>query len=407
MKKILVLMLTLIVSITFLFSGNAHVNARPIGLGDPDGPIEVVEELPIEYVSAPIGSNLVYWDFTLSDYNCYGFAIGERDSLHPGYMSGSTSPDFTIDAMALDVIDDLTDLGYGNPREVTSSYVPTSDEFMIAFRVGFFNYENSEDGLWDYHFAKYDSQSAKWLHKPGGSAILEFKTTADLQSDWILEYYKEYTDSSNGADGWYRNNVDKYDSDITYIVYSAPHGVEAISSTTQNEASYHVSPGSAYSSYAYAIEESGNLIPGYSFRTWKASDGLYGMKSRVIIDLQDLGYEDIREVNSYYRPTSSDEKLIAFRLGSERNYDSTYGIFTSTTTYHFLKYNQSSINWYHMFQGGTSAIRLQSQNYITQDWIGEYYLSSSNSWQLDNDVTYDGTIVYIAYRTGGPGSVTY
>jgi len=73
---------------------------------------------------------------------------------------------------------------------------------MLAIRA-------SEDGE-DYHVMKR-TQDGTWIHKPGTSAILEYRGEMSYDVSWISEGYGKY--------GW-EKGIREYTGEIAYIVYS-------------------------------------------------------------------------------------------------------------------------------------------------------------------------------------------
>lgn len=112
-----------------------------------------------------------------------------------------------LSTMARAVVADLLAIGHSNAKIVTSSYVPTSSEVLIAMRVGLV----PNSSKYDFHFMKYNQSNGYWYHKPGSTAVLKYK--GDPKSSvWI---YEDYIDGS-----WRVISSFTYNSAIKYIVYS-------------------------------------------------------------------------------------------------------------------------------------------------------------------------------------------
>jgi|GEM_PF-2705664 len=428
MKKIFILLLLAMFIPVMNIGGFEDVVGLPEGPLFPEVPEnpDITSETnngdvpPVVKVSEGSLSEYVYWDSTMVEYNCYGFAIGVKDKVDPGYKSGNMSIDYLDNRNNLAfVTSDLISLGYTNVREVNSTYRPVnSKEFLIAFRTGEFVRDPDEtdytipNGRSDYHFMKYDQVEDRWLHKPGGSAIIKLKDNRDITSPWPFEYYKP----EPGTDyvGWFKHEHDgTYNTELIFVAYEAYDifGTdEILNLPTQSVISGNLNISQNTSNYAYAIEEIGNKLPGYTINPWQPSYGLNGLKSRVIIDLVDLGYDNIREVNSRYRPIASNEKLIAFRIGSFHEYDIVHGTYNTIERTHFMRYDYLARNWYHTTDG-IYETKLISSTYITRNWLHEYYHDDvdprNDTWRMFTTGTYDGQIIYIAYEESGPGSVMF
>ena len=158
--------------------------------------------------------NYLYNAGASSSINCYGYAINYNGWADPGDFGGnnnsywnyqnldSTNAAYLVDA----VLDDLYALGYTHAHEVNASYVPSSGETVIAFRMGY----TYGGYAYDYHFMKWSGSF--WLHKPGNTAILRFKSTS-LSSTWYPEAYFV------NAGVWMHDNTFRYNGIVKYVAY--------------------------------------------------------------------------------------------------------------------------------------------------------------------------------------------
>lgn len=128
-------------------------------------------------------------DKDIESYNCYRYAIKRKTTRSP---SGSGMLGYNVEKVFEGVVKDV---GSENIRRLNSMNDPISDdEYMVALRVGFF----------DYHFMVKDQPNAlpeskyRWNHKYGSGKI---------------EEYTMYDDSTV----WDFGLIAKYDSDIIYF----------------------------------------------------------------------------------------------------------------------------------------------------------------------------------------------
>lgn len=157
--------------------------------------------------------NSVYeWDYySMKNYNCYGYAIGELGKYNPGDFSGGTIYNNdgtwkTVNEIGNLVVDDLESLGYISAKTVSSSYTLQPYEVKIALRLG----TDSEEYK-DFHFMK--NSYGNWYHKPGETAVLKRHSDLNISLPWEFEVYY--------INGWDTSNWDMvYDSSIVYIVYA-------------------------------------------------------------------------------------------------------------------------------------------------------------------------------------------
>ena len=158
------------------------------------------------------------WSDNFENYNCYAFALGIIDEkIDPGvYDYIAKNPDVSISEYrenfsltGLDVADianlvylDLFDL---NCSRVTiqahqmSTANMCTNESIICVKIGDI----------DYHFMRY--VNGIWLHKPGGTQILQYNSTPNSTDDWPHEFVH------NGQA--YRTDA-VYDSDVYFISYN-------------------------------------------------------------------------------------------------------------------------------------------------------------------------------------------
>ncbi|MBU1093640.1 MAG: hypothetical protein KKH01_04170 [Firmicutes bacterium] len=174
-----------------------------------------------------------------------------------------------------------------------------------------------------------------------------------------------------------------------------------VSSPIQNVYYSWHSPMSTYNCYGYALGVNQDLTPGYSINdAWVASDGIFGLKSKVMADLVNLGYANVREVSASFRPTVSTEYLVAFRTGYIIDYQTEFG-YEGYTDFHFMKYNQEQDNWFGK-PGHTAVLHLMVETAISNSWVFEYYKVYSDpaltGWYRHPLSSYNGPIVYVAYR---------
>ena len=185
------------------------------------------------------------WDpVTMSNYNCYAYALGRTSTCHPGDFSGQSYDDSaSITDVALLVKDDLNGgLGY-NCVKIQTNYPTSTNGWakVIAVRKDttgdYFGYN-------DYHFAKLSSSS--WYHKPSTTAILKFNSAPSNSVVWTNERY----------DGDYHNSSVTYDSALRYLLYKSSHG-----STTYSYTGEHYHSGSShYYLYAYVCNDCGDRV---------------------------------------------------------------------------------------------------------------------------------------------------
>lgn len=152
--------------------------------------------------STVIGS----WSNTYTEYNCYGFSIGNHVYKDPGYHSNqSFSMSLPIASMADLVIADLNALGYWALKTTTKPSSLNSYEKVVAIRKG------SDD----YHFMKGDTSGNDWTHKPGGTNPLRWNYSSPGATIWTNEY-SYFNISSPGTL--------TYNSTIYYIKYWLKNG---------------------------------------------------------------------------------------------------------------------------------------------------------------------------------------
>ncbi|HHU56291.1 MAG TPA: hypothetical protein GXZ48_06370 [Acholeplasmataceae bacterium] len=161
------------------------------------------------YSTYTLQDSIVYgpWNENYVHYNCYGYAINQTSKyVNPGYYSNKPfSILLSIYNIALLVEDDLYALGY-NCVKITSIRPTTiqGDEKVICVRKGNI----------DYHFMKLSD--GVWYHKPGGTAILQYKYLPTKSRIWTNEHS-------------FRNvsypGTTTYDSDIYYILYNQNHTI--------------------------------------------------------------------------------------------------------------------------------------------------------------------------------------
>ena len=151
--------------------------------------------------------NYVWSTYNLSTKNCYGYAIGVNSKINPGTYCNIPLSLYKYDISKLceAVLGDLHALGYTYATEVSASYIPTSSETKIAFRLGY----NSSGTYVDYHFMVWNP-AGYWLHKPGTTAVLQYKNT-NLSPAWVPEAYYDYV--------WYIDYSFTYNSTVKYVVY--------------------------------------------------------------------------------------------------------------------------------------------------------------------------------------------
>ncbi len=150
-----------------------------------------------------------------------------------------------------------------------------------------------------------------------------------------------------------------------------------------------------YNCYGYAIGTYVDESPGYlSNDPWYAGDSLSGLILRVENDLEDLGYYNIRQVNSSYRPTDDSEHLIAFRIGYIVDYEDELG-YGGYYDFHFMVYQDNWNVWAHK-PGHTKVLVLQNNLFVTDSWELEYY--KNGLWYRHPISKYNGTIVFLAYE---------
>lgn len=189
-------------------------------------------------------STLYSWNSSMKNYNCYAYALGRTSACDPGDFSNQY---YDHTASISDVADLVKDdlhgsLGYKCVKVQTSRPSSTSGwSNVIAVRK-----DTTGDyfGFNDYHFAKLSSSS--WLHKPGRTAVLKFKSAPTNSVSWSNECY----DGTNyiAPSIW-------YESDIMYILYKSSHG-----STVRTWTGNHYHSGSRhYYEYANVCNDCGEV----------------------------------------------------------------------------------------------------------------------------------------------------
>jgi hypothetical protein len=142
--------------------------------------------------------------------NCYGYALGLKDNVQPGELSGKKIKNYNkVTEVAKAVEKDVKSMGRSIRKISGPEAIINKNEYRIALRVGTepYTFEETESGgivnLYDYHFMVQTS-TGRWAEKPGsGTTILhELGETPDTLSwDYIIERgfacdYKEgYYDS--------------------------------------------------------------------------------------------------------------------------------------------------------------------------------------------------------------------
>ncbi len=148
------------------------------------------------------------WSSDMKKYNCYSYAINyTARTMDPGSISEENdSPCSSLNSYVTATINDLHELGYKYVYEIQRSQINSYSGTVIALRL------DTQGDQKDYHWMKYTKSANAWLHKPGETAILRFKTQENVSS-WKGESY-------NGETGkWSINNSLTYTGEIKYIVY--------------------------------------------------------------------------------------------------------------------------------------------------------------------------------------------
>lgn len=145
------------------------------------------------------------WKADYKKYNCYGYALGKKKYVNPGYYSNNKfNMSYSISKMANLVCSDLDALGY-NSYKTDSKPTLKRNEQVICIRKG-----NQ-----DYHFMRGGTSVSTWKHKPGGTNPLKWNYSSPAKKTWTNEYSKNNVE--------YAGSI-TYTSKIYYIVYW-PKGV--------------------------------------------------------------------------------------------------------------------------------------------------------------------------------------
>jgi RHS repeat-associated protein len=145
----------------------AYCNNNPVNLTDPSGHFGAAAAIIASAIvaitlsgcskqpSSNVGAAKKYEESTSTKYNCYAYALGEKDWRYVGGRPDAVT-DFDVDSVALMVMDDVKKLGRSiRPLESYDSPID-SNEYRIALRTG----------VEDYHFMVQNSDGS-WSHKPG------------------------------------------------------------------------------------------------------------------------------------------------------------------------------------------------------------------------------------------------
>lgn len=179
--------------------------------------------------------NVVYgaWSYDYLYYNCFGYAIGIEEWLHPGislWLANNNDME-TYEYNGYANMQTLTswiqsDLEYyGYTVNAISTSLPnvqvTEHTKIICFRKDL--HETlmiDRHGLYelnhDYHFMRLD-QNGNWYHKPGATNPLRYKYVPSNSRVWVSEWY------DGNAQEYGRDTSFAYEGDIYFFQYSSPH----------------------------------------------------------------------------------------------------------------------------------------------------------------------------------------
>lgn len=159
------------------------------------------------------------WSDEYLVYNCYAYAIGYDEWIHPGQIewiaNGNASNTYFCNpyanalTMAQWVQNDLECLGHtvNDPTTTMPDIDVTAHHHLICIR-------KDDDDQLDFHLM-VQKADGKWYHKPSKTNPLQYKFVPDSNVDWVYEVY----------DGTYytRNTDFTYESEIYFIEYTTNH----------------------------------------------------------------------------------------------------------------------------------------------------------------------------------------
>lgn len=134
--------------------------------------------------------------------NCYGYALGIRQTLNPGSYAGYSLPSYPNELDVYQIADyvnkDMVETFRGGARQVSYQKTINSWEWRIATRVGYAkivdNNGNVVDILRDYHFWLQTS-TGTWCHKPGQTPSVHLGNIRPDTASWDLGNLKNFYNS--------------------------------------------------------------------------------------------------------------------------------------------------------------------------------------------------------------------
>lgn len=179
------------------------------------------------------------WSDSYENYNCYAYAIGHNEWIHPGELDwvamGNEKEDYiynetaNVYTIANWICDDLESKGY-TVDAMTSTMPSTtvnSHKRLICVR--------KDQDTKDFHLMKLESDGY-WYHKPGESNPLRYTSILSSSYVWIQEAYFKI----NGVNLYLTDTDMTYESLIYFISYSLPHDYEYSYYGMIDGAHYHI-----------------------------------------------------------------------------------------------------------------------------------------------------------------------
>ncbi len=165
----------------------AYCNNNPVVFKDSSGTACVIagRGMWVGYGGVPVGAASPYIPSDAMDYNCYAYALGEKQWKHVGGCFGAVE-NFDVDNVAAMVLADAQK--DGRTMRIIDSYDSPieSNEYRIALRT-------CDE---DYHFM-VQHNDGRWSHKPGfcSTRLIEgpnpsvISWDAPLVDDFLLQEY--------------------------------------------------------------------------------------------------------------------------------------------------------------------------------------------------------------------------
>lgn len=188
-------------------------------------------------VSAPLQNNTPYgsWLSEYENYNCYAYAIGEKDWIDPGVFDwvdkGNESDTYEYNDQAnINTIADLVEADLVAKDYTVTCVSPTMPSTSVTAHTNlicvrkdvdgyYYQYGNYFTWLYDYHFMKL-CEDGNWYHKPGGTNPLQYLFIPSNEDTWVGEWCIGIQT--------YRDTELTYDSEIYFIEYTTPHTYDFI-----------------------------------------------------------------------------------------------------------------------------------------------------------------------------------